>query len=136
MLREAPPLIHPGRPRLAFLALAIAFAAMVPVSHAQEGTDADGDGWTVEAGDCDDTRESVHPGATEACTGGLDEDCDGATDAADSDCFPVCPDEDRDGYVTCNLCRAGPGKLCGDCDDRRQNVNPGENERCNNRDDD
>ena len=38
--------------------------------------DADGDGWTVAEGDCDDSLAAVHPGAEEACDG-LDTDCDG-----------------------------------------------------------
>ncbi len=53
--------------------------------------DADGDGWgdavrlacpgsagtTAIDGDCDDGAVSVHPGAPEACAGGVDENCDG-----------------------------------------------------------
>ncbi len=38
--------------------------------------DADGDGWTPNAGDCDDTLAHVHPGAPDYCDG-LDADCDG-----------------------------------------------------------
>ncbi len=37
--------------------------------------DADGDGWTVADGDCDDTNASVHPGAADVCDE-LDNDCD------------------------------------------------------------
>lgn len=40
------------------------------------GTDADGDGVSVEEGDCDDANPSVHPGAEEWCDP-LDHDCDG-----------------------------------------------------------
>lgn len=42
-------------------------------------TDADGDGSSVEDGDCDDTNENTYPGATEQCDN-LDNDCD--TDSA------------------------------------------------------
>ena len=45
-----------------------------------EGTDADGDGVTVEDGDCDDSDVLVNPLATEACESGVDEDCDGEID--------------------------------------------------------
>ena len=38
--------------------------------------DADGDGYTPDAGDCDDTRPNVYPGAPDYCDG-LDADCDG-----------------------------------------------------------
>ena len=39
--------------------------------------DADGDGFSEAAGDCDDTRAAVFPGATEVCDDGVDDDCDG-----------------------------------------------------------
>jgi hypothetical protein len=39
-------------------------------------TDVDGDGFVAD--DCDDMDPSVHPGATEVCGDGIDQDCDGA----------------------------------------------------------
>ena len=48
--------------------------------------DADFDGYEAVAcggTDCDDADPSVHPGATEICTDGVDNDCNGATDVAD-----------------------------------------------------
>ena len=42
-------------------------------------SDGDGDGFTVAAGDCDDTNDTVFPGATEVCDD-LDNDCDSRTD--------------------------------------------------------
>lgn len=37
-------------------------------------------------GDCDDTNAAVHPGATELCDDGIDDDCDGQTDLVDETC--------------------------------------------------
>jgi hypothetical protein len=37
--------------------------------------DADGDGWRVSNGDCDDTRPDVYPGAPETCDDGIDQNC-------------------------------------------------------------
>lgn len=41
--------------------------------------DADGDGWSVEAGDCNDNDPMTHPGADEH-PDGMDNDCDGEVD--------------------------------------------------------
>ncbi len=45
-----------------------------------DSIDADGDGFTGCAGDCDDTNAAVHPGALEACNG-IDDDCNGVIDS-------------------------------------------------------
>ena len=52
--------------------------------------DGDGDDWGA-ACDCDDTRTNVNPGLAESdasgnCADGLDNDCDGQADGADSGC--------------------------------------------------
>ena len=46
----------------------------------QEVTDADGDGQTVEDGDCDDNDPNIFSGATETYYDGIDQNCDGAND--------------------------------------------------------
>jgi len=57
--------------------------------------DGDGDGYgnpgsascaNGPATDCNDNNAAVHPGATELCTDGIDNDCNGATDCADPAC--------------------------------------------------
>ena len=39
--------------------------------------DNDGDGFTENQGDCSDDNNEIHPGATEVCGDGIDQDCDG-----------------------------------------------------------
>lgn len=53
--------------------------------------DADRDGYSPDGGacgprDCNDNNAAVNPGAREVCGDGLDNDCDGQTDAADREC--------------------------------------------------
>lgn len=38
--------------------------------------DCDEDGWTVADGDCNDGDARIHPGRTELCDNGIDDDCD------------------------------------------------------------
>ena len=58
-------------------------AACGKAGPAGECRDLDDDGFrATECGgdDCDDTRPEVHPGATEVCNDGVDQDCDGLAD--------------------------------------------------------
>ncbi|MBW2702735.1 MAG: hypothetical protein JRF33_18090 [Deltaproteobacteria bacterium] len=55
-------------------------------------TDRDGDGYSVEQGDCDDRLSAIHPGAEEIPYDGIDQDCSGADlDDLDSDGVPGGP---------------------------------------------
>jgi hypothetical protein len=94
-------------------------------------TDSDGDTFAVEGGacglvDCDDTDPAVNPGAVEACSNGIDDNCDGLIDSQDPACL-ICTDLDGDGYSI-------DGGACGvaDCDDADPAVNPGAAEVCDN----
>ena len=77
--------------------------------------DADADGFDTCAGDCDDLTASVYPGAPDVCDGVQDNDCDGVTDASESD-------GDGDGYSECDLVP--------DCDNTDANVYPGAPDSC------
>ena len=74
------------------------------------GTDEDGDGVTVEAGDCDDGDASIYPGAPEVWDDGIDQDCDGVADAEGAECiasftvdFPDGSDTTLDGCIDWSL---------------------------------
>ncbi len=98
--------------------------------------DDDNDGYITiecEGGDdcCDDgtegglgcdpeTAASIHPGATEICEDGIDQNCDGID--------PICIckiDADGDGYYSEAECPDGD-----DCDDGNPMINPGATEIC------
>jgi hypothetical protein len=87
-----------------------------PTAPAQ---DHDADGWTVQAGDCNDAHADVHPGASEICDG-MDNDCDGLLPQDERDL-------DRDGF---------PGCGAQDCDDGDPAVNPLAIETCDGMDND
>ena len=82
--------------------------------------DDDGDGYTEDEGDCDDTDSSVYPGAEEHYDG-VDEDCDGVVDEGTVDF-----DDDGDGYT----------ELDGDCDDDDAASYPDAEELCDGADND
>ncbi len=98
-------------------------------------------------GDCDDTSAAVNPLATETCNDGIDDDCDGLPDDADAAVDGQLSwrvDADEDGWAVntnpFSACNPGSGYVIQfgppwDCDDDRQEVNPGETETCNGYDD-
>jgi hypothetical protein len=99
--------------------------------NAESCTDVDQDTYAIEGGncgeiDCDDTNPDVHPGATEVCNNGVDDDCDDLIDQADPECL-ICTDNDEDGY-------AAEGGACGpaDCNDNDSDIHPGVLEVCGN----
>ena len=87
--------------------------------------DTDGDGYTPNEGDCDDTDPYTYPGANELADG-VDNDCDGTADEG-TELY----DDDGDGYCESTTAPCTDGTLNGDCDDTDPAINPGVNEICN-----
>lgn len=88
--------------------------------HCGPGTvvDADGDGhlsYTCGGDDCNDGALTIHPGATEICGNGIDEDCFPANDSCNTICTT---DADSDGFLAI---------ACGgtDCNDGDARIHPG-----------
>ena len=48
------------------------------ISEGAADIDSDGDGYSVNQGDCNDSNANIHPGAVEICGNDVDEDCTGA----------------------------------------------------------
>jgi predicted outer membrane repeat protein len=96
-------------------------------------SDADLDGYYNKCGqvDCRFVDPAVHPGATEVCNDGMDNDCDDLIDCYDPDCFKTltccenATDADFDGFFIEAGC--GPAEDCNDNDDA---INPEATEVC------
>jgi hypothetical protein len=95
-------------------------------------------GGTTEPGDCDDSKQSVHPGAPESCNG-ADDNCNGFVDEGLQQTFYQ--DNDGDGFgltgVTIDACKVPEGyaELGADCIDFNDEIHPGASEICNDIDD-
>ncbi|MCB9761361.1 MAG: putative metal-binding motif-containing protein [Alphaproteobacteria bacterium] len=96
-------------------------------------SDADGDSFTVEAGDCDDDDPLINPNADEVCDG-VDNNCDGVTDEDAIDRLTLYEDNDGDGYgdAEVRVCEAATGLVeqAGDCNDDDLNAYPGAPDDC------
>lgn len=90
-------------------------------------------GYLTTGLDCDDTSDSVYPGAAESCDG-IDSDCDGKAESSTEQTFYQ--DQDGDGWGTEALtevgCLPSPGfaARAGDCDDLNGLKHPFAPERC------
>ena len=95
--------------------------------------DADGDGYAVSDGDCDDADATVSPEGIEVCDG-RDNNCDGAVDEGVSTVYYV--DADQDGFgddaSAQGFCEPPVGMIlvAGDCDDTNGDFHPNADEPC------
>ncbi|MBT3218347.1 MAG: hypothetical protein HN348_04595, partial [Proteobacteria bacterium] len=98
-------------------------------------------GYVVDTTDCDDSLDTVNPGAPETCNG-IDDDCNLIIDDGAPGAVVWYLDGDGDGYgddVTMEFHCTPPGGMVeqgGDCNDTELSINPGAIETCNEKDDD
>ncbi len=96
-------------------------------------------GWVDDATDCNDLDGTVHPGATEVCNDGQDDDCDGLADDADDSLdattgLTLYLDDDSDGFGGTEVAACAATELWvesgGDCDDTDDTIHPAAEELC------
>lgn len=79
-------------------------------------SDNDKDGFTVQAGDCNDCDPAINPGAFDFEGNGIDEDCSGAKDDEVKGCdvgLPIAGDDAMDAAKALGLCRKQSGQSWG-----------------------
>ena len=97
-------------------------------------TDNDGDGYTTDGGDCNDSVSGIHPGAAEICNN-VDDNCNAAIDEGATHTYYR--DGDGDGYglnsSTSTACYVPTGysAIGNDCNDSNSFAYPGASEICN-----
>jgi hypothetical protein len=103
--------------------------------------DNDGDGYTLQEGDCSDADATIYPGATEYCDD-KDNDCDGAIDENAADALTWYRDDDDDSYGDPDNTQAACEQPAGyvedntDCNDEAFEANPFHDEICDDIDND
>ncbi len=93
-------------------------------------------GYAEQPGDCDDDDDAVHPGRSEVCANGVDDDCDGNSESDDGICaFEgfMFADEAADAWLygsavdeSCGYAVSGVGDLDGDGDEEALIGCPGQ----------
>jgi hypothetical protein len=84
-------------------------------------------GYVADTTDCDDSKKTVNPGASETCNS-TDDDCDGSTDESATDASTWYLDADGDAHgdatITYKACSAPAGYVAtsDDCDDSEASV--------------
>ena len=97
------------------------------------------DGYVPVPGDCNDNNAAVHPGATEICGDGIDNNCVGGIDEG---CLYWYQDSDLDGYgnpavfITAFVKPPGYVQDSSDCNDLNSHINPDATEVCDGVDND
>ena len=99
-------------------------------------TDDDGDGFSENEGDCNDSNSGIFPGTDETCDF-IDNNCDGEVDNNPVDGVPYFVDSDEDGFgtgfgagTTCDEAPAGYSLNTDDCDDTTADASPINEEVC------
>jgi hypothetical protein len=131
---------HPPPLRVFFQLCLIPLPLLLTGISSCETTDADGDGWSVDQGDCDDGDAGAYPGAAEVCDY-KDNNCDGQVDEGLTTTWYI--DHDLDGHgdpagsmASCSPPYSGYVLDGDDCDDAAAYSYPGAAERCDGQDND